>query len=199
MGSEVSCLVRFNQIESFGKAHCSDGEISFRGDFRFLWKWTDLSTVEVVAGHLVIRKGNDEAILELGQNAEKWCQAIRNPKSRLDKLGLKPSHAYQAWGDFDDLFLNELDERAGAPGAEPLDVIFIRMDSTLDLQKLTEARKVISQNGMIWTMWPKGRKEFREDDIRNYSLQNGLVDVKVASFSPILSALKMVIPVKDRI
>ena len=199
MGAEAKCNVRLNQTESLGKAHCGDGEIDFRGDFRFLWKWTELSSVEAVAGHLVVRKGTDEAVFELGPDADKWCHAIRNPKSRLDKLGLKPGHAYQAWGEFDDKFPGELEQRAGASAKEPLDIVFIRMDSTSDLPMLDKARMMIAQNGMIWAIWPKGRKEFREDEIRNYSLEHGLVDVKVASFSQTLSSLKMVIPVKDRI
>ena len=198
MGAESTCRVRLNHTESEGKAHCGDGEIDFRGDFRFLWKWKDLSSVEAQCGQLIIRKGSDEAVFELGDVAEKWCYAILNPKTRLDKLGLKSGHSYQAWGEFDEDFAGELERVAGPPGSEPLDAVFIRFDSEADLPLLKRAKQAISQNGMIWAVWPKGRKEFREDDIRNYSLQNGLVDVKVASFSASLSALKMVIPVKDR-
>ena len=198
MGSEANCRVKFNLGESVGKAHCGDGEIDFRGDFRFLWKWTDISSVEAKDGLLVVRKGTDEAVFELGPAAEKWCVAILNPKSRLDKLGLKPGHSYQAWGEFDEAFAGELVARAGNAGAAPLDIVFVRMDGGSDLAKLLDARAKIAQNGMIWAVWPKGRKEFSENHIRDYNLANGLVDVKVASFSSTLSALKVVIPVKDR-
>jgi hypothetical protein len=47
-------------------------------------------------------------------------------------------------------------------------------------------------------VWPKGRKEFREDDVRAFGPKAGLVDVKVMAFSDTLSGLKMVIPVKER-
>ena len=40
-------------------------------------------------------------------------------------------------------------------------------------------------------MWPKGRKEFREDDVRAAGPSVGLVDVKVVAFSETLSGLKM--------
>ena len=198
MGAEATCRVRLNQVESSGKAHCGDGEIDFRGDFRFLWKWTELASVEAVDGRLVIRNGTDEAVFELGSVAEKWCHAILNPKTRLDKLGLKPGHSYQTWGEFDASFAHELEKVAGAPGAAPFDVVFARMDSESDLVKLVDARAMIAQNGMIWAVWPKGRKEFSETHIRAYGLGHGLVDVKVASFSSTLSSLKFVIPVKDR-
>ena len=198
MGAEANCRVRLNQTESLGKAHCGDGEIDFRGGFRFLWKWSDLSSVEANDGRLTVRKGSDEAVFELGSAAEKWCFAILNPKSRLDKLGLKSGQSYQAWGEFDDSFPGELEKVAGAPGVTPLNAVFIRMDHVDDLVKMNAARVQIAQNGMIWAVWPKGRKEFSENHIRDFALENGLVDVKVAKFSETLSALKMVIRVKDR-
>lgn len=51
---------------------------------------------------------------------------------------------------------------------------------------------------MVWAVWPKGRKEFREDDIRHFGPTAGLVDVKVMSFSDELSGLKLVIPLAQR-
>ena len=120
-------------------------------------------------------------------------------KSRLDKLGLKPGHRYAARGEFDEAFPKELKARAGAAAKRgPYDVVFIRMDAGGDFKAILNAREQIEPNGMIWAIWPKGKKELREDDIRNFALANGLVDVKVASFSEALSALKLVIPVALR-
>lgn len=198
MGQEATCKVVLNQVESVGKAHCGDGEIDFRGDFRFLWKWCTLSSVESSDGQLVVRRGDDEAIFHLGDSAEKWCHAILNPKSRLDKLGLKPGHVYQAWGEFDAQFSGELQTRAGEPSESPLDIVFVRVHSVDELPRLVEARSAIKAAGMVWAIWTKGRKEFGEGHIREFADKNGLVDVKVAKFSEELSALKLVIPVKDR-
>jgi hypothetical protein len=67
-----------------------------------------------------------------------------------------------------------------------------------DLPRLTTLRAAIDKGGAVWVIWPKGRKEFREDDVRAYGRAAGLVDVKVARFSDTLSALKMVIPRAQR-
>jgi hypothetical protein len=78
------------------------------------------------------------------------------------------------------------------------DLIFLFIDHGQDLARLAEARSSLKPDGAIWVLWPRGRREFREDDIRAFGPDAGLVDVKVVAFSPTLSALKMVIPVALR-
>jgi hypothetical protein len=127
---------------------------------------------------------------------------VRYPRNRIEKLGVKPGARVAVRGLKDAAFLTELKD-AGAqvterPAKRPLDIVLVRLDSTSDLKKLLDARKSIVPNGMIWAVWPKGRKEFREDDIRNFGPEAGLVDVKVMAFSDELSGLKLVIPVAQR-
>jgi hypothetical protein len=60
----------------------------------------------------------------------------------------------------------------------------------------------IKPNGIIWVSWPKKASkvvtDISEDQIRNYAIQTGLVDIKVCAVDEIWSGLKLVIPVKDR-
>jgi hypothetical protein len=72
------------------------------------------------------------------------------------------------------------------------------MSAKSDLARLDALREQIKPEGGIWVVWPKGRKEFREDDVRAAGPSMGLVDIKVVAFSETLSALKMVIPLKLR-
>ncbi len=83
-------------------------------------------------------------------------------------------------------------------GPGPYDIVIVRLDRPSDLPSLVDARERIVANGMVWAIWPKGRKEFREDDIRHFGPAAGLVDVKVMSFSDELSGLKLVIPLARR-
>jgi hypothetical protein len=63
-------------------------------------------------------------------------------------------------------------------------------------------RKEIFPTGMIWISWPKKAAkidtDITEDTVRALALQNGLVDVKVCAVDETWSALKLVVPVKDR-
>ena len=54
----------------------------------------------------------------------------------------------------------------------------------------------------IWISWYKKSAKIltdvTEDTIRNYALQNDLVDVKVCAVSEVWSGLKLVVPLKKR-
>lgn len=197
MGLEVACEVELNDARSRGNAHCGDGLLEFKGDFRLRWKWSEITTC-VAQDCLVATRQDQTAIFHLGVAAEKWDLAIKNPKSRLDKFGVKPGLCYTTWGVFDEAFAGELEQRAGRPGVEPFDIVFVRLNSLNDLDNLLDARHQIKQNGMVWAVWAKGRKELTENHVRDFALSNGLVDVKVASFNSELSSLKLVIPVALR-
>ena len=124
------------------------------------------------------------------------------PRSRLDKLGVKPGSRVGVLGISDPTFIGELKEREAvvSVGRAPkgADLLFVGMTKVTDLPKLEKLRTAIKKNGAIWVIWPKGVKAFREDDVRAYGPQVGLVDVKVMSFSEVLSGLKMVIPLALR-
>jgi len=67
---------------------------------------------------------------------------------------------------------------------------------------LPQLKNQIVQSGMIWISWPKKASkvptDMTEDIVRNYALENGLVDVKVCAVDEIWSGLKLVIRVADR-
>jgi hypothetical protein len=119
----------------------------------------------------------------------------------LDKLGVKPGLKVSVLGLDDPLFLQQLQDRSVDISSRPRkgsDLIFFYMDDRRDLPRLKAVRQFLQPTGGIWVLWPKGRKEFREDDIRAFGADAGLVDVKVVAFSETLSGLKMVIPVAQR-
>jgi hypothetical protein len=67
---------------------------------------------------------------------------------------------------------------------------------------LPSLRQQIKAHGIIWASWPKKSSkvitDITEDIIRNFAIENGLVDIKVCAVDEIWSGLKLVIPVKER-
>ncbi|MGZ8536685.1 MAG: hypothetical protein ACXWV9_00415 [Flavisolibacter sp.] len=84
-----------------------------------------------------------------------------------------------------------------------LDVIHYFVTEAKELSEIiTSLKNSIVQNGMIWISWPKQSSkvptDITEDVIRAIAIQNGLVDIKVCAVDNVWSALKLVIPVKER-
>ncbi len=202
MGQEAVCKVRFGKKAAAGRALLEAEDLFFQGDFKLRIPFKAVRSVEARAGRLTLVWPEGTASFELGAQAEKWALKIRYPRGLLDKLGVKPGARVSVIGLDDASLRAQLRERTDdvseGRAARDSDLVFVAMQKGTDLVKLVKLRAAIKKNGAIWVVWPKGRKEFREDDVRAFGPEAGLVDVKVVSFSDTLSALKMVIPLAQR-
>lgn len=202
MGLEARCEGRWGGHAGTGVLKFEEKEVVFRGDFRLKIPVAAIKSATAQKGQLTVTFGTERASFTLGPAAEKWVAKLSTPRSRADKLGVKPGSTVGVFGVSDPTFLDELHDRGAlvSVGRAPkeADLLFVGMTRVADLPKLEKLRAAIKKNGAIWVIWPKGVKAFREDDVRAYGPQAGLVDVKVVSFSEVLSGLKMVIPVALR-
>jgi hypothetical protein len=175
-------------------------EIRFKGEWKLRISFKEITALEVKDGDLCIIYTEGEVIFALGAAAEKWAVKIRSPKGLLDKLGLKPDSRVFVQGIEDKDFHSQLGERLKAPEASkgPFDFVIFGLSDKKELAKLAGLRKRIAANGCIWAVWPKGKPQLKEDDVREAAKAIGLVDVKVAKFSNSHSTLKLVIPVAKR-
>src|SRR5688500_8582484 len=93
-----------------GEALLETAELIFRGTRRLVIPFATIRSVEAKDGRLTI---NDEIVLELGEAAAKWAQKIRNPKSVVQKLGIKSGQRVAMVHLDDASFFADL-EQAGA-------------------------------------------------------------------------------------
>ena len=68
------------------------------------------------------------AVFEPGAAAEKWCEKILHPKTRMEKLGVKRNVAISLVGNFTSDFLEEL--QACTEHVTPGNVALLRFDQT---------------------------------------------------------------------
>ena len=111
MGNEVNCRVRYGKQESEGKVLLETSEIIFRGDFRLKISFAAILSAKVVGDELQLQTAEGVAIFELGASAaQKWREKILHPKTRIEKLGIKPGMKVSLIGfeDQDEEFLKEL-------------------------------------------------------------------------------------------
>jgi len=201
MGLEARCAARFGKRESTGKVLLETNEVIFRGDFRVVIPLRAIQSATASGGDLILRYTGGTAVLELGRAAPKWASKIVNPKSLLDKLGIKPGMKIAALGLDEPDFLAQLRKLANVATeelAEPLDVIFLGVRNAGNLSQLRTLERRIKPDGAIWVIRPKGSAAMHPLDVLQAGRDAGLVDVKVASFSATHTAEKFVIPLSRR-
>jgi hypothetical protein len=123
------------------------------------------------------------------------------------KLGIKPGtllHAVNAPADYAAL-LGPLPEGVmlAKTDAAELDLVHLFTQTRSELNKLIDRYKTrIKQNGAIWVSWPKKASgipsEITEDTVREITLPQGLVDIKVCAVDDTWSGLKLVIRKENR-
>ncbi len=120
----------------------------------------------------------------------------------LDKLGVKPGMRVSLLGVGEDWFRELLAERASElhdVPAKDSDLVFMKAESPADVERLRALRRVIKQDGAVWVLRRKGPgRLLSETALIAAGLAAGLVDNKIASFSPELGAMRFVIRIRDR-
>ena len=211
MGAEAVCNVRYAGQVAEGKALLETSEVIFRGgDFRLRIPFAELTSIAAEEGELKLGYREGVAVFELGRDAEKWAEKIRNPRGLMEKLGVKAGMRLVVVGIEDGEFLSELERRFGPSESEPdeasADIVFFEADRLEDLARLSSLRRTIKPTGAVWVVSPKGKsalevpeaERVRDVDVMAAARASGLVDTKVVSFSETRTALKLVIPKGQR-
>jgi hypothetical protein len=202
MGHEALCTVRYGGETFSGKALLESSEVLFRGQTRIKIPFSAIKSLQARNGELHIRTADGLTVFDLGEQAEKWHHKIANPKTVLEKLGVKPGESVILEGKFPDDFLQNLKEHAAAAGKRKADSsppwIFLAAESREGLRRVPKIAKSMRGTTALWIVYPKGQKAITESDVRASGLKAGLTDIKVIAFSATHTALKFVIPRKKR-
>jgi hypothetical protein len=202
VGNEVKCTVSSGEQKSGGRALLETSEILFRGDFRLKIPFSTIKSAKAVDGELRLQTAEGLAVFQLGAAAEKWCEKILHPKSRIEKLGVKPGAKVSLIGGFDAGFLTEIGKLTKSVNKTKVsgdsEWIFFNADSKEDLGAMPRISKSMQGAAALWIVYPKGQKHITENDVLAAGRKAGLKDVKVVGFSPSHTALKFVIPLPNR-
>jgi len=191
VGNEANCVARFGKQKARGKALLETSELVFRsedGAMRLKFTFAEIKSAAAADGELRVEVPEGAAIFELGANAAKWCEKILHPKTRLEKLGIKPNAAVSLVGDFAADFFAELHAQtknvSNGKVAADTEWIFFAADSAKDLSQVPKFAKSLKGAAALWIVYPKGQKQITENDVLAAGRKSGLKDVKVVGFSP---------------
>ena len=125
----------------------------------------------------------------------------------VKKLGIRPemklSLVNQPGNYFDLLELDVSDQLIKGNEIPDLVHLFVKTNKEFE-SEMKKLKSILKRNSsiVIWISWYKKSAkistDLTEDVIRNYALNNDLVDVKVCAVSDIWSGLKLVVPLKKR-
>jgi hypothetical protein len=203
MGKEVSGAIRTGKERHEGKILLETNELGFRGpNYRLKLTFSEMREVTAANGELRVDTKNGVLTFEVGPAAEKWREKILHPKTRIQKLGVKPATPVRVLGDFEADFIKELKASNAKVGgavssAQPQDT-FLAIDGKKSLATIAEYAKKMRGAEALWLVYPKGNKEVTESDVLSAGRKSGLSDVKVVAFSATHTALKFVIPAAKR-
>lgn len=202
MGKESACTARIGRKTAQGRLLLETDDLIFRGEPRLVVPLRTIVKAAARDGWLTIDHEDGTASFELGGAAEKWAHAINNPRSRIDKLDVKPHSRVAVIDIADAAFLTELSQRTGASPANPngkaYDLVFLAVEAPAALRKLKSLRARIVPAGAIWLVMPKKVPALGHDPVVAAAREAGLVDVKTARFSDTHTALKLMIPRDQR-
>jgi hypothetical protein len=202
MGREARCNATINGVVAQGRVLLETDALIFRGEERATIPYREMQDVRATGERLTITWPGGRASFHLGSNAPKWEHSIRNPKSLVDKLGIKPDHDVVVLHLSDERFVAQIRERAARVTVgrtrKNADALFYGAGRRSDLDKLAKLKTWLKPNGALWVIRPKGGGAITESDVLSAGKKAGLVDVKVVRFSDVHTAEKFVIPVADR-
>jgi hypothetical protein len=204
MGNEANCAASLGKQKARGKALLETSELIFRsedGALRFKIPFSSVKSAKAVDGELRLEIPEGLAVFVLGANAEKWCEKIRHPKTRMEKLGVRRDASVSVIGDFDANFLAELrssTKNINGKLTDGSEWIFFAAGSSKELAQVPKLAKSVKGAAALWIVYPKGQKTITENDVLAAGRKAGLKDVKVVGFSPTHTALKFVLPLDRR-
>jgi len=208
MGLEATCAATLDGERSRGQAQLEGSELLYRStsaNARARVLLGELTSLKVSGKTLTLEWKGRKLALDLGADAVAWAEKIKNPPSRLTKLGVKPASRVALVGDFafDESFERELGMAGSADAAAtvraPVDLLFYAPATPAALARIGALSKRLAPSGALWIVRPKGKDTpITEDATRRAGLDAGLVDVKVVAFSATHSSMKFVIPLAKR-
>jgi hypothetical protein len=206
MGNETTCTMTASKQKTPGKALLETAELIFRpadGSPRVKIPFAAIKSAKAVDGELRLQIAEETITLDLGSAAAKWCDKIVHPKTRANKLGVKPGVTISLLGSFDPDFQKELQAGRATISTGKIDpaaeLIFLAANSAKDLNAgLSSSVKFLKGSTALWIVYPKGKKEITEQDVLLAGRKAGLKDIKVVGFSTSHTALKFVVPIARR-
>ena len=186
MGIETRATVELTTGAFEAKALLETDEIVLRGDRRLRIPFAEITAITVEGDRLRLSTAEGPVALVLGaREAERWAGKIRNPPSRLAKLGIKMGTRVHVDGVADAGLRHEI-ESAGARHVrlDAAEIVLLGVDRPERLQAIADTAHRMAPAAHLWAIRPKGRDAaVSESEVMRAGLDAGLSLSKTVRFS----------------
>src|SRR2546421_6962927 len=160
MGAEANCTATFRGKSAEGEARLETDVLQFRGGgVKLSIRFKEVEKVVACEGVLSVTFRGDTAAFALGAASAKWADKIRNPPTRLTKIGVKPTWRVSAVGIEDEGFLSELESAVAhlsiGRTISDCDAIFFGATKEAQLSRLSTLKRSLKPDGALWIVRPK--------------------------------------------
>lgn len=186
MGIEAKAKVETGSDSFQAAVHLETDEIVLRGDHRMTLRFAEIGGVAVVGERLVLTTPGGPIAIVLGiAEAERWARKIRNPPSRLAKLGIGAETAVHVDGIDDEALFREIEEVGGVLVALTLaEVVLLGVDRPDRLGTIADTARRMAPKAHLWAIRPKGKgAAVSEAEVMRAGREAGLSLSKTLRFS----------------
>lgn len=202
MGKELVTTVRVGAKAAECRVLLEATELLVRGELKRRIPLTHPERFVVNDGMLEIAYEGETVAIQLGEKADAWLDAIRNPRSRMQKLGVTAGTSVCVLGDAEPDALEELTNTLGAAPSrrlrKPTDLVLCFAREHADLDRLAKIEALLTEGGAVWVLWPKGRHDFTHENVVAAGRRAGLTQTRSIGFSEAFSGLRLVRPSKKK-
>jgi hypothetical protein len=158
MGRELQCNVQLGKQSGIATAHLDSTGIQLRGSIRGKWLPTQLDDLAVRNDSLVATTADGALAISLGKiEAEKWLHALKNPKSRTEKLGLKAKMRVYVFSENDEIS-GEISSAdcIVSKRIEDADLMFMPVMNSKALNGFSKLAEDVDRTQHVWVLREKG-------------------------------------------
>lgn len=196
MGLERTTVVFVGARAHACTVHLDATALTCRGELKRRFALAGLQHLAVRSGRLEFTSAGEAIGIELGAAAATWLDRIRNPRSRVQKLGVVPDSTVCVLGKAEAEAVAEIAVVLGAAPKARLvagaDLVLCFCQEPDGLARLVSIAPKLGAKGAVWLLWPKGRKDFAHEHVVAAARRAGLSSTKSMGFSAALTGLRFV-------
>lgn len=194
---EASCTLRVGNEQYSGKARLDADHIDFTGQTKFRFRIAEIREPAMTNGLLRFEFHGNRIALSVGDRTNKWYEAVINPKSPAQKLGIHAGDRVRLVNVEDAVVaasLAEVKAEVTVDRVDDCDAILLGVERPADLRQVPSLAETLTPAGAIWILVAKTSRTITQGNIVAAAKGVGMTEIRDTSVSDLHNAYKIARP-----